>query len=78
MKSIIHCINEATRNTYDIYFSYSKKAVAITAPSVKDSQIDEEQTYETIDDAVKAIYNVDPICDIRIIPSQKFAEFMTK
>ena len=78
MKSLTNCINEATRNTYDIYFNYSKKAVAITASSVRDSQIDEEQTYETIDEAVKAIYNVDPICDICIIPSQKFVDYMLK
>ena len=76
MKSLNTHINESIRNKYDIYFHSKKKAIAITSLGDKNPQLDEEKTYETIDDAVKAIYSIDPICDIQIIPYQKLTDYI--
>ena len=77
MKSLKEHINESSMNVYEIYFSYSKKSIAINALH-DNTLVDVNSTYKTIDDAVKAIYKVDAICEIRLIPSVKFANFMTK
>lgn len=74
MKTLNTVIKESNRPMYNIYFSYSKKAIAIDSYNKEF----ENDTYETIDDAVKSIYNINPNCDISIVPSKKFAEFLLK
>lgn len=74
MKTLKASIKESSRNMYEIYFSYKKNAIAINSYNKEF----ENDTYETINDAVKAIYNINPNCDIAIIPSKKFAEFILK
>jgi hypothetical protein len=78
MKSLANHINEASRNRYQIGFGVAQKAIIIIAVDDDYGQFGDGETYKSIDDAVKAIYSVDPICDITIVPHPKFADYMLK
>jgi hypothetical protein len=75
MKSLTSVIEESSRRKYELYYS-EKRSIKIVCLGDKNPDLDEELTYKDINDAVKAIYTIDPICDIAIIPYDKLTKFV--
>ena len=73
MKSINQYVNETKSNEYEIYFNYKENKIKIH----KMGDNDLESNFETIDEAVKAIYSKEEgKAYISIIPSDKLIKYI--
>lgn len=76
MKTLSDTILEAKRYKYQIYLSNSELSISVVCLGHDNPNFDEDATYADINQAVKAIYKVDPICDIEIIPCDKLTKYV--
>ena len=73
MKTINQYVNETKSNEYEIYFNYKENKIKIH----KKGDNDLESNFETIDEAVKAIYGKEEgKAYISIIPSDKLIKYI--